>query len=123
MHTRSLRCELKAFETARGIVTALEDKKGEDILLLDISEITVIADYFIIVSGTSDRMLDSLADSVLETAKKEYKIFGRREGHARDGWVLVDLGDVIVHLFSPEQRSYYQLEQLWEQGKTLLRLQ
>jgi ribosome-associated protein len=118
-----LRCELKAFETARGIVTALEDKKGEDILLLDISEVTVFADYFVIVSGTSDRMLDSLADSVLETAKKEYKIIGKREGYARDGWVLVDLGDVIVHLFSPEQRSYYQLEQLWEQGKTLLRLQ
>lgn len=104
-------------------MNTLEDKKGEDILLLDIHELASFADYFVICTGTSDRMLDSLADAVLETAKKQFGINGRVEGQPQDGWLLVDVGDVIVHLFSPEQRDYYNIEQLWERAKTLLRLQ
>ena len=68
-------------------------------------------------------MLDSLADAVLENAKKTFQIFGKKEGNPATGWVLCDLGDVIVHLFSPEQRDYYRLEELWSEGKVLLRLQ
>jgi ribosome-associated protein len=68
-------------------------------------------------------MLDSLAETVLENAKKNYQLIGKQEGRPEAGWVLVDLGDVIVHLFSPEQRDYYRLEELWNQGKVLLRLQ
>ncbi len=68
-------------------------------------------------------MIDSLADTVLEEAKKKFRLIGRQEGRSEAGWVLVDLGDVIVHLFSPEQRDYYRLEELWSQGKVLLRLQ
>jgi ribosome-associated protein len=104
-------------------VNALEDKKGENILLLDIHEIASFTDYFIICTGTSDRMLDSLSDAVRETAKAQFDIIARSEGLARDGWLLVDLGDVIVHLFSPDRRDYYRLEQLWERGKVLVRLQ
>lgn len=104
-------------------MNTLEDKKGEDILLLDIHELASFADYFVICTGTSDRMLDSLADAVLETAKKQFGINGRVEGQPHDGWLLVDVGDVIVHLFSPEQRDYYNIEQLYERAKTLLRLQ
>jgi ribosome-associated protein len=104
-------------------VNTLEDKKGEDILLLDIHELASFADYFVICTGTSDRMLDSLADAVLETAKKQFGINGRVEGKPQDGWLLVDVGDVIVHLFSPEQRDFYNIEQLWERARMLLRLQ
>ena len=90
---------------------------------MDIQNIASFADYFILCNGTSDRMLSSLAEVVQETAKKEFGIFTRIEGGAIDGWLLVDLGDVVVHLFSPEQREYYNLEELWERGKVLLRLQ
>ncbi|MEW6178618.1 MAG: ribosome silencing factor [Chloroflexota bacterium] len=105
------------------MVNALEDKKGENILLLDIQDIATFTDFFIICSGSSERMIESLADAVLENAKKEFQMIGKKEGYAQGGWVLVDLGDVIVHLFSPEQREYYRLEELWNAGKVLLRLQ
>ncbi len=90
---------------------------------MDIQDIATFTDYFILCSGTSERMIESLADAVLENVKKEFQMIGKKEGYAQGGWVLVDLGDVIVHLFSPEQREYYRLEELWSQGKILLRLQ
>jgi ribosome-associated protein len=110
-------------ELARSMVSALEDKKGEDILLLDIQNIASFADYFILCNGTSDRMLSALADAVMESAKAEFGIISRTEGEPIDGWLVVDLGDVVVHLFSPEQRDYYDLEKLWDRGKVLLRVQ
>ncbi len=105
------------------IVNSLEDKKGEDILLLDIKDIASFTDYFVLCTGTSDRMLDALAETTLEAVHKTHKKKGRKQGAARDGWVVVDYGDVVVHLFAPEQRDFYKLEELWEEGKVLLRLQ
>lgn len=105
------------------MVNVLEDKKGENILLLDIQGLASFADFFIICNGTSDRMLDSLANALIEGAHQRYGLPARIEGRPEDGWLLVDLGDVVVHLFSPDQRDYYRLEQLWEKGKVLLRLQ
>jgi ribosome-associated protein len=110
-------------EIARSIVNALEEKKGENILLMDIRGLAVFTDFFVICSGTSERMLQALADAVSEHVHKEYGLSLRREGRSQDGWILVDLGDVIVHLFSPDRRNYYRLEELWSQGKILLRLQ
>lgn len=104
-------------------MSALEDKKGENILLLDIENVASFADYFIICNGTSDRMLESLADTVMQTTKAKYGIISSLEGTPIDGWLVVDLGDVVVHLFSPDQREYYSLEKLWDRGKVLLRLQ
>ncbi len=102
----------------------MEEKKGENIVLLDIHEIASFTDYFIICSGTSDRMLDSLADAVIEKAHEISDIDKRKaEGVASSGWMLIDLDDIIIHLFSPDQREYYQLEQLWERGKILLHMQ
>ena len=101
----------------------MEDKKGEDIVLLDIHEIASFADQFVICSGSSDRMLDSLADGVMRKVREVYKIHGRREGSSEAGWLIVDFGDVVVHLLSPDQRDYYQIEDLWSRGKTLLHLQ
>lgn len=102
---------------------ALEEKKGENILLLDIHEIAIFADYFVICSGTSNRMLDSLADAVKEKVRQKHDVRARTEGSPDEGWVLVDFGDVVLHLFSPERRSYYQLEELWGKGRVILHLQ
>ncbi|KAA0273716.1 MAG: ribosome silencing factor [Anaerolineales bacterium] len=105
------------------MVHALEDKKGEDILLMDIKDIASFTDYFVICTGTSDRMLDALASAATDEIKKKYRKKARKQGLSRDGWVVVDFGDVVVHLLSPDQREYYQIEELWEDGKILLRLQ
>jgi len=77
----------------------------------------------VLCNGTSDRMLDSLAKAVIEDMREQHKKKGRKEGEARDGWLVVDYGDVVVHLFSPDQRAYYRLEELWSEGKVLLRVQ
>lgn len=102
---------------------ALEEKKGEDILLINIQEIANFADYFVLCSGSSDRMLEALADNVLTKARETYKLKGKREGRSNDGWLVIDFGDVVVHIFTPDQREYYQLEKLWDRGKVLLHLQ
>jgi ribosome-associated protein len=104
-------------------VNVIEEKKGEDIILLDIREIAPFADFFVICSGTSNRMLDALADAAVEQVKKNFDLRARIEGNPNDGWVLADFGDVILHLFSPDRREYYRLEELWSKGKILLRLQ
>ena len=80
-------------------------------------------DYFVICNGTSDRMLDALAKSVLEATKKDYKKRGRVDGKAPEGWLVMDYGDVVVHLFAPDMREFYDLEELWSDGKVLLKVQ
>ncbi|HNB54075.1 MAG TPA: ribosome silencing factor [Anaerolineales bacterium] len=114
---------MDSLEVARTIVNILEDKKAEDIVLMDIQEVTTIADYFVICSGTSNRMLDALADAVRDQMRDKHQIKGRIEGLPQNGWVLADYGDVVVHIFSEDQREYYRLEELWAAGKTLLKLQ
>jgi ribosome-associated protein len=104
-------------------VDTLEEKKGENILLLDVHEITSFTDYFIICSGSSSRMLNALSDAVLEKTKDEFKKRNRVEGSPEAGWMVMDYGDVVVHLFDPALRAYYKLEELWKDGKVILRLQ
>ena len=104
-------------------MNALEDKKGENLLLLDIQDISSFTDYFILANGTSDRMLDALADAVMDAARNTYRLHGRREGRPEHGWIVIDFGDIVVHLLSPDQREYYQIEKLWERGKVLLHMQ
>jgi ribosome-associated protein len=101
----------------------LEEKKGEDILLLDLQEVGTFTDYFVLCTGTSDRMLEALAEAVTAGVRRKHRRKGRLEGMAREGWLVIDYGGIVVHLFSPDQRHYYGLEQLWSQGKVLLRLQ
>jgi len=105
------------------VIDTLEDRKGENILLMDIENIASFADYFVICNGTSERMLQSLSDAVMETAKQQFNILSAMEGEPLDGWLVIDLGDVVVHLFSPDQREYYDLEKLWDHGKVLVRVQ
>ena len=92
-------------------------------ILIDIKNLSIFADFFIICSGTSDRMLNALAKSAVEFIHQNYQIEVKNEGEPREGWVLIDAGDIIIHLFSPEKRSYYKLEDLWSQGKIRLHVQ
>ncbi len=102
---------------------SLEDTKGENIVLIDLTQVAIFADYFVICSGSSDRMIQALADSAIENIKRQYQIQARVEGQPEDGWLLVDYGDIILHIFSPQRRDYYQLEELWSTGKVLLHVQ
>ncbi len=114
---------LDDLEFSRTLVEALEAKKAEDIVLLDVRGHCMFADYFIISSGTSDRMLSALAEGVREIERATRHYGGKIEGRAEGGWILVDFGSVIVHLFSPERREYYALEELWQEAKVVLRVQ
>ena len=114
---------MNSLELAHTIVNALEDKKGEDIILLDLEKISQFTSYFVICSGTSDRMLDALAEGAVEKVREKYAIKGSSQGQAASGWVVVDFGSVIVHCFAPETREFYKLEELGHEGKVLLRLQ
>jgi ribosome-associated protein len=90
---------------------------------MDLKNIVSFTDYFVICTGTSDRMLNALADAAVDEISKKHRRKGKKQGLARDGWVVVDFGDIVVHLFSPDQRDFYKLEELWKDGKVLLRLQ
>lgn len=110
-------------ELAHTIVNALEDKKGEDIILLDIKGIVSFTDYFILCTATSNRMLNALTDGVIEKTRVEHGKKGRIVGTADSGWMIIDYGDIVVHIFDADLRRYYKMEELWDEGKVLLRLQ
>lgn len=96
---------------------ALSDKKGEDIKIIDISEISVLADYFLIVSGNSENQVRALVDNVEEEMHKAGYSLKQREGYGSGNWVLMDFGDIIVHIFDRENRLFYDLERIWRDGK------
>lgn len=105
---------LDSLELARTIAELLEDKKAENILVLDLRPDRVIADFFVIATGTSDRNLRALAEHVrVELKDKHNTQAASAEGVAESGWVLLDYGVVIVHIFLEERRQYYDLEGLW----------
>jgi ribosome-associated protein len=89
---------------------------------LDISKIAAFTDIFVICTATSSRMLNALAEAVVEKIRTEYQKKGRIEGSAEDGWMIIDYGDIIVHIFDADLRRYYNLQELWEKGKILLRI-
>ena len=114
---------MDALEVARTIVNALEDKKAEDILLMDLTGIAPFTDFFVICTGTSERMLRALIHAAIDEVKEQYGFKTPVEGETLDGWLLADFGDVVLHVFSLAQREYYALDELWHEGKTLLHLQ
>jgi ribosome-associated protein len=114
----------KAIDLARRLVDAIEDKKGENIMLMDIHARCLFADYFVLCSGASERQLRAILDAILETARKDFCLSPSHiEGQPDTGWILMDFSDVIVHVFSPSQRRYYDLESLWKESPVLLRVQ
>ena len=101
----------------------ITDKLGEDVLLLDIREISILADYFVIGSATSERQTKAILNGVKEEIREtcDAKLL-RVEGKPDSGWVLMDYGDVVVHLFAPEARAYYDLEGFWDEARVVVRM-
>ena len=108
---------------ARQVVDIASDKQAVDILLLDIRGICSFADYFVMCSGESERQINAIYDEILHSLKKEGILPRHREGTTDSGWLLLDYGDVIVHIFAPTERQYYQLDKLWSQANTVVRIQ
>lgn len=100
-------------------IDALEDKKGEDIHVIDISEVSVIADYFIIANGTNRSQVQALADNVEEKLGRAGCPVKQIEGYNNANWILLDFGDIIVHVFDTENRLFYDLERIWRDGKQI----
>lgn len=99
--------------------TALDDKKGHDICVIDISGISTIADYFVICDGSSDSQVGALTDNVEEKMHEAGYEQKQREGMRNSSWVLLDYGDVIIHIFDRENREFYNLERIWNDGKRI----
>ena len=107
-------------EMAELVVTALNDKKAVDVSMLRTTEVTVLADYFVICTATSTTHLRTLSDEVEKILKQNGEMPLRREGHRSGGWILVDFGCVVVHLFLQEMREFYTLERLWSDADVIL---
>lgn len=106
-------------EMARLAIEGLEEKKAEDIKIIDISEVSVIADYFIIAGGNNRSQIQAMTDSVCEKLGRAGHPEKQIEGYDNANWVLIDFGDVIVHIFDKENRLLYDLERIWRDGKAV----
>lgn len=105
---------MESLDLCKKIVSVLDEKKGSDIIILDISEISVLSDYFVLVSADNVRQLDALKDALEEAVHLDNR---KAEGESNSGWILLDYKDVIVHLFDKETRSFYNLEKIWSDAK------
>ena len=85
-------------------------------------EVTTLADYFVICEGTSNRQLNAIRDGILESLKEQGYGLHHKEGSSESGWILLDYEDILVHIFSPERRAYYQLEELWQEAPTVMKM-
>lgn len=106
-------------ELTKLAVAALEDRKAEDVTVIDISEISPIADYFIIANGTNQNQLQAMRDAADEALYKAGVKVQQIEGNQSSTWILMDYGDIIIHIFSKEDRLFYDLERIWRDGKVV----
>ena len=109
----------KSLNMAKLAIEALEDKKAEDIRILDISDVSVIADLFIIAGGSNKNQVQALCDNVTEKLGRAGFPENHIEGYETANWILLDFGDIIVHIFDKENRTLYDLERIWRDGKTV----
>ena len=109
----------KQKEMALAAIAALEDKKGEDIMVIDIREVSVLADYFIIANGNNHNQVQALIDSVGEKLAKMGYEPKNIEGYQTGNWILMDYNDIIIHVFDKQNRLFYDLERIWRDGKIL----
>lgn len=98
---------------------ALNEKKAEDIKIIEIGTISILADYFIIAHGNSPAQVDAMVDAVQEELAKAGYETKRIEGVKSSGWILMDYGDIVIHIFSKEDRLFYDLERIWRDGKEI----
>jgi ribosome-associated protein len=104
---------LDSSESARRLADAAVEKKASDVVMLDIRGLSILADFFIICTGTNPRQIAAIGDAMDEELSKAGGTLLHREGQADSGWLLLDFGDVICHIFGPKEREFYQLERLW----------
>lgn len=104
-------------EMVKMAIGALEDKKGADLRIIDIREVSVLADYFIIASGSNTSQVQAMADHVHEVLGKAGYPCKQMEGYQNANWILMDFQDLIVHVFNKEDRLFYDLERIWRDGK------
>lgn len=110
---------MEAKEMAKLAIQALEDKKADDIKVIDISDVSTIADYFIIASGKNRSQIQAMCDNVDETLGRAGASIKQTEGYKNANWILMDYGDIIVHIFDTENRLFYDLERIWRDGKEM----
>ena len=110
-------------ELARAAVDEASEKLGSDIVLLDTQGISSFADFFVIISGETDRHLESMAEDISRRSRKMGIHVTHREGSGKGGWVLIDFTGVVIHLFTKDQREHYALEQLWSRATEIVRIQ
>ncbi len=119
----SWRCfSLETAAIAKKIIDAALNKQASDILLLDLREVCSFADYFVICNGESERQIRAICDEINQTLSKEGISEFHYEGSADSGWVLLDLGDIIVHIFNPQQREFYGLEKVWSKASPVVKI-
>lgn len=112
----------KIKELALRAADAAENKKGIDIEILEVGELTIIADYFVICSGNSEVQVQAIARGIEEELEEELEVEPQRVAGASEGrWILMDYADVLVHVFHKEEREYYELERLWADAEEILR--
>ena len=114
---------LDAVDRARKAAEAASDKQASDIVLLDIRGLCSFADYFVLCSAESERQLEAIREGIEASLDTEGSPLLHREGDAASGWLLLDYGDLIIHIFSTHQRGFYQLDEVWAQAVPLLRVQ
>ena len=114
---------LESLDLAQRIADLLSDRQAEDIVLMDISKVSTFTDVFVIATADNPRQMNALIDSLDQDLRGDGIRPSKTEGTPDSGWVLVDFGDAIVHLFSREQRAYYKLEELWAQGVSVVHIQ
>ena len=108
---------------ARNAIELASDKQAQNIVLLDVKDISSFTDYMIMLSGSSTRLVQSLGNDIAEKIKKDGLHLHHQEGSSNSGWVLLDFGDIVVNVFSEEQRNFYKLEEVWRTGRELVRIQ
>jgi ribosome-associated protein len=115
-----------ALAVAKEIVTIASDKGAADVLLMDIRKQSIIADYFVIMSGDNDRQIRAITRGILDGLDERWGLDPAHkvnQAQEESGWVVIDFGGVVVHIFSPQMREFYRLERLWSEAATLLRMQ
>lgn len=114
---------LETLEVAKKVVDAALNRQASNIVLLDLKGVCSFTDYFVICNGESERQLRAICDEIDDTLAREHISPRIHHGNVTSGWLIMDLGDIVVHVLSPEQRDFYALEEMWSNGATVLTIQ